>query len=266
MKHFQEQDLEVIQDYLTQQLSASDRMAFEARVAADPALQQELEEYKAFVAALEQQEDQRLKNLLRNTHDEDLPMLQSTVFKSEPIVRKIRILPWVIAATVLLVLSFFAWRFFSGNNSANYLRNERLSLVDLSGEFDQMRASKMIAVPPDQPNYKVEKTIVDHYNRGEYQTALTELEKLPTKAVTLFYRAKCLIALHREQEAISLLKKVETYTAETYSNLAQWLLAIAYYQSGDRQQAKTYAEKAKNNSGIEDRERQMAKEMLEKLE
>lgn len=266
MKHFQEQDIEVIQDYLAQRLGESARVAFEARISADPVLQQELEEYKAFVAVLEQQEDQRLKNLLRNTRDEDLPLLQNAVFGPRPTVRIIRILPWVSAASVVLLLGFLAWHYWGGSSFRSYIRNEPLSLVDLSGEFDRMRDAKLITVPADQPNYKVEETIVNQYNQGQYKTALTELERLPIKAVTLFYRAKCLIALHREEEAIALLKQVETYTSETYANLAQWLLALAYYQSGDQQKAKIYAVKAMNNPGIEDRERQMAKEMLEKLD
>lgn len=265
MKNFSEKDITVVQKYLMAELSEAEKNTFEQRLAADPALQQELEEYKAFFVALEQQEDQRLKALMRNTKDEDWQKLQAEFLAEDKPIRRLNAWPWALAASILLLLGFLSWRYFI-HSEPSFLKEDQLALETLSGEFDKLRTAKVILVPADQPDYKVEKTIVENYNQGKYELALQELEKLPTQAVTLFHQAKCLLALHREREAIALLKKVERYTAETYSNTAQWLLAVAYFQMGNKVLAKEYAEKAVKNEGIEDEERGLAREMLKSLQ
>jgi len=264
MKHFQEQDLSLVQAYLAGQLNMAEKTAFEQHLANNPALQQELEVHKAIFVTLEQQEDQRLKALMRNTKEEDWEQIQQAFLAEDKPIRRLNAWPWALAASILLLLVFLSWRYFI-HNEPGFLNEDQLALEKLSGEFDELRAAKVILVPADQPDYKVERTIVEYYNQGKYELALQALEKLPERGVTLFHQAKCLIALHRERKAIALLKKVETYTAENYSDTAQWLLAVAYFQLGDKGLAKEYAEKVMKNEGIEDEEREMAREMLRRI-
>lgn len=265
MNNFQEQEILLIKQYLSRQLKGEAKEAFEQHLAQNPALQEELEMYSGLFSALEEEEDLRIKALLQNTTDEDWKTIQTDLtLTPTPQPKRVRILPWAIAATLLFLIGFFCWRYFSGPPPA-YFEPATLAVEDLSGEFNRLRSARQIIVPEDQPDYKVETTIAEYYNRGDFQAALNEFKKLPTSAVTLFYSAKCLLALHREPEAITLLKKVETYTAETYSNTAQWLLAVAYFQVGDKGLAKEYAEKAANNEGIEDEVRGLAREMLRRI-
>jgi hypothetical protein len=264
MKHFQEEDLTLVHAYLAGHLDTTEKTAFEQRLANNPALQQELEVHKAIFVTLEQQEDQRLKALMRNTKEADWEQIQQAFLAEDKPIRRLNAWPWALAASILLLLGFLSWRYFI-HSEPSFLKEDQLALENLSGEFDELRAAKVILVPADQPDYKVERTIVGYYNQGKYELALQELEKLPERGVTLFHQAKCLLALHREREAIALLKKVERFTAETYSNTAQWLLAVAYFQLGDKGLAKEYAGKVLKNEGIEDQEREMAREMLKRL-
>lgn len=257
MNYFTEQDIPKVQQYLSNQLTGEEKTAFEQRLAQDSNLQEELEWYKAMFNALEETEDQRLKELLKASDQK-----KETYSK----IKRLNIRRWSIAAGFLLVITVLAliWVYAPKQKpEQDFFEPAKLVEADVTRSIviDDMDNGNFW-VASSNGIYKV----TTLYENGKYQEVLSILDTLPASASVLFYQANCLMALNRNSEAIPILKKVETYTNETYSNFAQWYLALAYYKTGNKELAKEYAIKTVQNRGIYENDRVQAQKLLEKLD
>jgi len=264
MKYFTVQDISTVQQYLSNQLAGAEKEAFEQRLAQDIQLQEELEWYKAMFNALEETEDQRLKALLKASNQEK---------EVTPKVKRLNTGRWAIAAVFLLIVAILSLLWFlrpeqrpeqelfavkpisEGEISLGMINVRTLRTDDKDKAAQAIRDSSI----------QEEALIINLYNGKKYQEALHLLDKMPATAAILFYRANCLMALNQNQEAILILKKVETYTNETFSNFAQWYLALAYEKVGNKKSAKEYALKTINNTGVPKDYRDNAHKLIGKL-
>lgn len=94
-----EKDIEQLDDFLTNRLSAEDRAAFEQKLAADPELMQEFRIQSQVIEGLKEVRRMELKQLLKNTPVP--PAIDSSVTLFT------RWLPWVGAAVVVVMVGYF---------------------------------------------------------------------------------------------------------------------------------------------------------------
>jgi hypothetical protein len=92
-----ERDIELLDDYLMNRLSAEDRVGFEKKLAADPELMQEFRIQTQVIEGLKEVRRMELKKMLQNTA---VPPVDSSVTLFS------RLLPWV-GASALVVIGFF---------------------------------------------------------------------------------------------------------------------------------------------------------------
>ncbi len=231
MKYFEEKDIPLVQQYLAGGLSGEEKKDFEQRLA-DPRLQNELEWYKAFFSALEDAEDQRRKKLLQAR-------------SNQPAVLK-RFRPWVVAAGFLLVVAVGA-------------------LIWTRTRADVLFESySLITAAPDRSG--AVNTAYSLYEAGQYREALAHFEAAEDSSTHfLFYKANCLMALDKDSAAIPYLQQVEKDAGSILASPAKWYLALAYYRTGNREQAEKYARKTLDDPGSLEKNKKKAGRLLEEL-
>ena len=251
-------DPSIFQRYLSGQMNGEEKAAFEGRLALDSGLQEELEWYRAFFSALEEKEDLRLKEMLRN----------STSRKDGIAKRRLLyggVARWVAVAGLLLIIAAVYWIFVASsqslqkNREGDFFAPAPLVLSDISEMLLQTRGN-------EQTSRQEGRLLDSLYNNGDYGGALGILTNLPEEAATLFYRANCLLALDRPAAAILILQEVETFKDSNFSIFAQWYLAIAYFKTGNEAMAKQYVQKAIDSDWIHLDSRQQPRRLLEMLE
>lgn len=257
-----------IQQYLLQQLDDAEREAFEMELENNPDLSKEVDWYRALFSTFEEVEDERLKKLLQDEYQK-----QQAAGKN----RFTGFNGWAIAAGFLLLTTILSYIFMVAPKDKPIAVEEEVFFQPyalLSGEISQQllkvrggntqTGGDSATIGPALSNALVK--LDSLYGNQHYQETLNILEQLPASAVNLFYQGNCLIALGRYAEAISVLHQAETFDQSSFSNFAQWYLAIAYYKAGDNQNAESYLLKTIDNSGILERDKQKARKLLEQLQ
>lgn len=238
MNYFEEKDTATIQQYLSNQLTGADRTAFEERLKQDPHLLEELELYKALFVAVEDTEDQRLKELLRKS---------DTSSNANRNIRRISIRKWSIAAGFLLLIAMSTYFIFDFNQQEDYFEAYPLQIEN-----------------PNRSSAVSESFTL--YESGKYEEALTYFTQLPDSVTYIaFYKANCLLFLNKNKEAIPLLHSVEADTNSTFARPAKWYLAIAYYKMGNKTLAEQYVLETIKNKGVPDKTRKKAQKLLKEL-
>ena len=268
MENQSEKELQKIQDYLSGQLSPDDQKAFEEKIATNKELESTVSWYRALFQVVEEQEDLRIKKLLRNEQT-----TQNTINSPLKLLWKQR---WSIAVSLLALIGFFWWwsspsdplippsdppkdEFKEAPLFADVISKDLITTRSNQQENTDTNLIKTIST-------KDALQLKTFYESQAFDQALAILDTLPESTSILFYKANSYIALEQYEKAIPLLKKVEADQAENFSNFAQWYLAFAYFHANNLDSAKIYARKTIDNEGIYDADRAKAKILLEEIQ
>ncbi|MEM1319368.1 MAG: tetratricopeptide repeat protein [Bacteroidota bacterium] len=202
-----EEDLLLIRQYLEDLLDEGAREAFEARLAEEPPLREELELARQMNAHLSRKA-QKEATLAR------LHQLHRQEFTEPPAAQGPRRLLWLggAAAAVAAVLLFLLWP--SPKLYDQYAQHSPLSLN-----------SKSAAGPVDLA------ALDQAFNQGQYAKALPSLNDLlqqnPNDSEVQLYRAICLIELEQNEAAAQALQALEKGNS-LFQYQASWYLALLY--------------------------------------
>jgi len=238
---------ELINGYFEGSLSDSQLAEFEGLLKTDAEFNTAYEFEKELQLALKKEERKEIKELFSS--------LNQTEEKSKGKVISIR--PWLVAASIALVVGLGSWLFFFNSLDIN---------------TNQLYAANF--TPYENVVHPIERgnQLEDLLNRAftayedeKYDEALRLFKELNVKkndAYIDFYEAIVLMQLNKHQEAIPLLKNYIQNNGEL-KDRAHWYLALTYLKLGDVSNSKAELEKLIELGSFK---RTTAKELLEDLE
>lgn len=242
MQIFQEQDVELLKKLFSGTISEKERQQLEPKLNT-PGSEEELKLYEAFFNVLEQKEDLRLKNMLK----EHIPERKKGA-------RRSLISPWlkVAAAAAVLLLLVALWYF------------NRPTLPDY------FTAYPVIGAVIDRNDPRVLTPLqraMGHYSKGQFHEALSLFETLPPTSSTSvkFYWSNALIADHQPEAAVPKLEEVVADEASIYANPAKFYLGLAYYHLGDAGNARRWLEACLDTTGLPANYKETARQILGQL-
>ena len=239
-----ENQFELIDAYLSNQLSPTDRVSFETDLAGDVELRAEVDRQKSLRLGLRavgiERALARAKAQFEQTSfsiDEN-PLVTESAPVSQPIVRPLTTWRyWVAAASMVVVMgiAYYAYQQ-TGNQRA-----------------EMAYADTFAPTPPDQllkefptgslpPAAKTRLfNALKNYQAGKYDIVIDQLRTLPANRQTVHYKNYFLglsyLANNQPVNAIPLLQQAQTTPSRPLRQKAEWFLALAYVKSGQKKKA-----------------------------
>ena len=204
----------LLQKYLTGEMTEQEKVDFEKALVQNEALQNE---FLSTITPAYTTQHLR-KNIQSQITEESTKSIKSSLFY------------WMIAASIVLIISF---AFFFQNG-----------LFDQGLDVDYYAYYPSSSTVRGNDNEEHLKAFV-YYEKGEYQKALEEFQQYPKTPEYMLYKGICLLHL----EEISNIKASISYFEQVlHSNTnldetAEWFLALAYLQAGEKRKAKPLLEK-----------------------
>lgn len=207
---------ELIENYLTDNLSSSERKGFEERMASDPELRAEVQFYQEASEAISEKDVIALEDEL------------SVIIKGKKdAIPNLQIRRWMaIAASVLLVLGVGGWilyQSFDGQPTADTLYQSYLKLPNDLEESYSFRASN---VPHKKDQLPFGRNFFESYRSGQYQMALDQLASLnqddlapKDRGTFYYYKGITHLQLDQPHAALSAFNQVNS---GLYTENAEW--------------------------------------------
>lgn len=219
----EQQDFELIEKYITGNLSQEAQMAFEDKIQSDPSLQEQVEEQRILIEAIQ---EQSLRTTLENIHrdiEEGIPIRRIPFYK-QPMVR------YAIAASVAILFVIGGAMLSRKHNT-----NEKL----FASFFTPDPGLPTTMSKTDE--YVFYEAMVD-YKQGNYEKAILKwnplLDEKPTNDTLNYFLGVANLASDNGEEAILFLEKTTDNTDSYFLSDAYYYLGLAYLKSGDRALAK----------------------------
>lgn len=237
---------ELIEAYLSKQLSATDQAEFEQEMRRDEALAQEIrtqQELRMGLRALAI--EQRLKTA-QHRHNQSK---KAKVISLTPTVktRKIVFTRWLAAASVVLVLSVSVYVFQLQNVSrpieTAFIENYQPDLSD--------NISKSLPTKFNSLNRKQLEEGIKSYRIGDYPKAISILQTLAadnsTQTLRNYYLGVSYLAKNEPDQAIKCLAVANQSADPSLRHKAAWYLALAHLKKNDRPQMKASLQRIATN-------------------
>jgi len=237
MKKFTNQDIPLLKKYFSDRITPAEQVELQQKLS-DPDYQQDLAFYQNAFVALEEAEDERLKKLMQD-HDRSG---SGSVRRISP-----SFIRWATAAILVIGAGLFIWQWSTPGLPDNFVPYPVIG-SDLSDRGD------------------AEQSPLRFYESGDYQKALDAFEDIPPTTTSNFYESIALIADRHPQEAIPLLERIVTDEESVYAIPAQYYLGLAYYHSGEMEEAQQWLTKALEAPTLGDRYKSQIEDLLTKLE
>ncbi|MFN7117180.1 MAG: tetratricopeptide repeat protein [Saprospiraceae bacterium] len=243
-----ENNIERIDRYLSGQMDQEEKKAFDAEIAANPLLEEELALQKDMANFLKRK-DQRdvLKQQLHDISNDYFKTTEQDQAKIVQLPR--RRLSWMIAASAAAVIIFIlVWQFLlSPSLFEQYAQYPPLAL-----------AEKSAATTIDWSQTETA------FNSGNYEAAeiqLTEyLNTYPNDQLAKLYLGICKMELNKLEAAQQIF---QSFSAADVSikDYADWYFALSYLKAGDQDKSRAILQKITIDSPLY----QKAQELLEKI-
>lgn len=237
-----------IDDYILGRLSAEEKAAFEAALAGDAALREELEFRREVQAGLREVQAEDLRARIRGIAEGGAPPSPRTTRSPWPY--------WLAAASVALLLGF-AWWLWPGGDPVTG-KELFAAYYNPQIQFDNPR------IPETPPT--LTDTLKARYEARDFDFLLRRLGKVPDSAKTRDYQlleAVVLIELGRDAAVDALLADIRSAPVPVYANEAEWLLALLHLREEQFGSARPILEKiAADTAKVHQRE---ALEILDKM-
>ncbi len=237
MKKFSEEEIPLIKKHFSGRLSPEEQARIQTKIS-DPDYEQELVFYQALFSAIEDAEDERLKNLMRASTTERTPSTHQTAFPY---------IWWAVAATLIIGGGLLVWQLTAPKLPAYF---EPYPVIS-SNTNDRGNAPK---------------DLFRFYESGKYRKALKYFDEIEGTLSTNFYKSIALIAERRSGEAIPLLEPIVIKEESVYAIPARYYLGLAYFHNGDRAEARTWLTQAIEAPTLGDRYKSEIEALLAKLE
>jgi hypothetical protein len=232
-----EAQYELIEAYLGDELSASDKASFEEEINTDDELRQEVNRQQAIRLGLRALGIERALEQARDQYKATTP---ATATKPEPqtIVRPLgNWRYWAVAASVLLILGigYLAYQQTASRQIdlayAETLRsdtNDELLKSFPSGNVSSGTRAQFLQA-------------LANYKAGKYEDVISQLRTLSTDKQTVHYKAYFLglsyLANKQPTEAIPLLIQAQSTPLVKLRQKADWFLALAYVKNDQKEKA-----------------------------
>lgn len=232
-----EEQYELIEAYLTNELSAVDQLAFENDLKADAELKAEVDRQRDIRLGLRALGIERALERAKAQYKATSAPAE-TPLVSQPVVRPlVSWRYWAAAASVVVVLGagYFAYQQ-TTNRQADIAYAETFSsdpTTDLMKDF-----------PSGQMAPSIRDQFLDAmtaYKSGKYDKVIEQLKTLPADKQTLPYRNYFLglsyLANKQPVEAIPLLTKAQAASSGKLRQKSEWFLALAYVKTNQKEKA-----------------------------
>lgn len=232
-----EEQYEIIEAYLTNELSATDRASFEKDMQADAELRAEVDRQRNIRLGLRALGIERA--LQRAKAQYEVTSVPAGVTEG----KKLLVRPllnwryWAAAASVVIVLGvgYYAYQQ-TGNRQADIAYSETFSSDpsnDLLKDFPSGKVS---------PSVKTEfLEAITNYKAGKYDRVIEQLAALPVDKQTIYYKDYFLglsyLANKQPTKAIPLLIKAQAAPSRQLRQKSEWFLALAYVKNEQKEKA-----------------------------
>lgn len=234
--------LSEIERYLQDELSLSEKEAFEEKIKQDPLLAREVENHRTAIFLIKAGSIQTLKGKLEQ-YSEYNPSTKKT---SSVIFQKWYV--WAAAASVAIIISVLLLRPYDTKDP------DELFIA----YFQAPATDRQILRGDSTTDVKIQAFV--SYEQGQYKEALAVFEKVLNEQPhdeILFYAAAAALADGQSEKAISYLNALLKEPTTLYRSRAQWYLSLAYLKDGESEKSKSllndlvkqagsYQERAKN--------------------
>lgn len=238
--------------YLNEELTPSEKQAFEEKLKNSISLQEELETYQNITFAIAHKKDldefkELLNKLALESSSEEVdddkittrPIWETNIFR------------FAVAAIIAVLIAVALWQSPAIYSKSNIYDNYYSSLP--SSKLSLVEASELVSDVQDAQVNQLNEAI-QHYKDRNYTQAIQLLQtnslSLSLPEYVLFFRSLCHLELGNFEDAITALQGV-TQNQESsfpYNYDANWYLALAYINQGLDAQAIPYLQFLKESS------------------
>ena len=236
-----QEQVELIEAYLANELSAADRQAFEQDIADDPAMQAELQTQRAMRLGLQalaieqrlQRARQRVAEQANSTKGDadnqpDAPVKPLIGTKQAP-----RWGYWAAAASVVIGLGFGLGVYWYQHQPA-----PELAYLD-PATTDQLTKSLPADLRPTDRQRIID--AIRGYKAGQYDKVVEQLRIPSADRRTVYYQhyflGLGLLARKQYADAIAPLEAAQASLSLPLRQKASWFLAVAYLKNGEKEKA-----------------------------
>lgn len=223
--------LEQIERYLQQQMSAEEQQAFVAKLSSDASLKQATDELRLlFVGVQEAALQQRLDQF-----HEGVTTTAST--STAKVVRMPASRKWAIAASLLIVVTVAAWLFFTTGNKK-----------DLYATYYQPDPG-LISAMGNSDNYTFDRAMVE-YKTGNYTGAIKVWDSLlatqPNSDTLHYFLGSAYLANNETGKAMEQLQQVVDKPNSPFVYDANWYMGLALLKSGKPTESIPYLQQSQH--------------------
>ncbi|WP_452223960.1 tetratricopeptide repeat protein [Lacinutrix chionoecetis] len=231
----EEQDYIIFDQYLLEELSAEERLAFEKRLESDAALKKSFDTYKDISSFLEHKfeneaETDAFKQNLETISNKHFNKNEAeTVAVAGEKTKTFTLIKYLAAACVALFFGIFAFNQFSNPTYSDYNSHEPMTVVRGEGNVQELiEATKAFNSKDYEKANKLLKTVLEkdpnnkelqlyyaitHLELDNFKVADTELNKITSGQSAYKYRAMWYLALSKLKQkdsnaSIALLKQI----------------------------------------------------------
>lgn len=211
-----------MEEYLLHRMTPSERTAFEARLAADPALRARVSEMRLLMTGIA---EAALSEKLNDFHSQ-LPVREpeNKTGRKPPVIGR-----WLAAASIFLLVGLFGWWLIAGGN-----REEKLFAAYFKPDPGLLTAMGATT------NYAFDRAMVE-YKKGNYAAAIQGWDSLqkrqPVNDTLAYFLGVANLAAGKTGAAIPCLQKVTVLPSGLFTSDAGWYLGLALLKEGRREEA-----------------------------
>ena len=209
--------MSLIEKYLADELSESERAAVEEKAIQSPSFSDELELQRKMIASIRREDNQLLREELH--HLADQLQITNTYQKKRHY--------WVYAAASVIVIICTIFLLLPSKESL------------FASYYHPLPESPILRGETAHDSYA---TAMQKYSIGNYEEALVLLTTIYSQTYdpeTELYIGSCLLSLRRAESAISYLENAAHADIQIISDHGRWYLALAYLDTGDLDQARS---------------------------
>ncbi|AQG82152.1 hypothetical protein [Spirosoma montaniterrae] len=257
--NFSEEDYELIEAYLANELSATDRAAFEADMQRNPDLQAEVSLQRNLRLGLRAIGIEKAVMQARSQYEAIKPAAASV----RPLVSSRSWFYWAVAASIVAVLTigYVAYQ--------QTTRPPDLAFIDTIAPNQSDDLAKELPVGAVSSNVRTQfLDAFTQYKAGRYDRAIEQLRTVPadkqSEPYKLYFLGLSRLANKQPARAIPLFKRAMNSPESSIRQKSEWFLALAYVKNGQNERALPLLKKVSNNNAHPFR--QLAQEVLRKID
>ncbi|MEO6134888.1 MAG: hypothetical protein ABIP35_07025 [Ginsengibacter sp.] len=237
------EEFEILEQYLTNEMSSGDREEFSKKLNEDPILQQKLYSVKLILTGIQ---ESTLQKRVEEYHQDLHPVTKNISASSSKV---FSIKQWLVAASILVIAGITALLYFTAPEPNQKLFSQYFKpdpgLINSMGVSD---------------NYIFDRAMID-YKTGEYAKAVIAWEKLlkenSANDTLNYFLGSANLALDKNDKAISYFSIVLSNENSAFYNDAKWYTGLALLKEDKNKEAIPFIEKSEHPN---------REELLKKLE